>query len=65
MIYKVPLPSNVLKPKYKNLVLMDIWCRENCTDDWEYDKNQYGSIQLSTYCFNNGEDAMAFKLRWI
>ena len=38
---------------------MKKWCEENC-------KSRYYGVQTSCFwLFDNGEDAMAFKLRWL
>lgn len=65
MTYNVSL-KNVPRPRYKNLVRMDDWCKENCTGPWQSGgKNQYGLFDIKLYCFDESGDAVAFKLTWL
>lgn len=43
---------------YRGYAYANIWCGENCQSSWFREKN------TSIYAFENGSDAMMFKLAW-
>ena len=59
----VTVGQNILVDNDEQVVKMREWCRENSIRYSFYTEKPYAS--WCSFLFNNKEDLMAFKLRWL